>query len=222
MHKLRRMSQVSCFMLQEILSSVTGLIVYVISSLGYPGIILLMAVQTVAIPMPSEVIIPFAGFLASTGRFNLWLIAFCGGLGSTLGGCVAYWIGFAGGRPLVEKYGRKILISHHDLDLADRFFARYGGWALFFGQLLPVVRSFICFPAGISRLPLKKFVASVFVGSFLWSLGLGYLGFKLGQHWSDLHNQFQKFDGVIVVAIILAAAWWVWRHLKNRAVDQKA
>ena len=203
-------------MIGSILGAVTNFIIHTISALGYPGVALLMAIQTIAIPMPSEVIIPFAGFLASTGRFNLWIIALAGGIGSVVGGSIAYYIGFKGGRPLVEKYGKAILISEHDLNIADKFFGRFGYWAAFFGQLLPVVRSFISFPAGISRVPYKKFVLFTFIGSFIWCLVLGFVGMKLGENWSSLRDVFKKFDVVIVVVIVIFIVWWVWRHFRNR------
>lgn len=207
-------------MITQLLSAVTNLIIQIISTLGYTGVFLLMSVQTVAIPVPSEVILPFAGFLVFTGRFNLFFIALIGGLGSCLGSSIAYWIGYKGGRPLVEKYGKAILFSEHDLQLTEKFFGRFGTWAGFFGMLLPVVRSFVSFPAGVAKVPLKKYLAFVFAGSFIWSLLLAYIGMKLGEHWVDLHSRFQKFDVVIVALIVLGIVWWVWRHIKNRKVGQ--
>lgn len=175
-----------------------------------------MGIQTIAIPIPSEIIVPFAGFLAYTGRFNLWLIALMGGLGSSIGASIAYFIGFKGGRTLVEKYGKLILISKHDLELADRFFIKYGNTAAFFGMLLPIVRSFISFPAGISKMPLKRFLFYVFAGSFIWSLALGYFGMKLGENWTVLREKLKGFDIAIVVLIVVAGIWWVCRHFRNR------
>ncbi len=207
-------------MITNILSAVTGFIIHVVSNLGYLGIVFLMMVQTIAIPIPSEVIIPFAGFLASTGRFNIWLIALLGACGTALGGSAAYYIGYKGGRPLVEKYGKTIMVSEHDIAITDRFFARFGSSAAFLGQLLPIVRSFICFPAGIARVPFKKFIIFTFLGSFVWCLMLSFIGMKLGQNWADLHSRFQKFDYLVVALIIIGIIWWVWRHVKNRGVDK--
>lgn len=195
--------------------AVINLITKIISALGYVGVGLLMAIQTIAIPMPSEVIIPFAGFLVSSGRFNLWILALVGGAGSSLGALVAYQIGLRGGRPLVEKYGRMILISKHDLEMADRFFQKHGSKAALFGMMLPIFRSFISFPAGISKVPLKKFLAYVFFGSFFWSLFLGFIGMKLGDNWLSLRDKFQKFDYLILGLIALAAFFWIYRHWKN-------
>ena len=173
-----------------------------------------MALQTVAIPIPSEVILPFAGFLVYSGRFNLFFLSLIGGLGSCIGSSIAYYIGYKGGRPLVEKYGKYILISHSDLNHTEKFFRKSGSLAVFIGQLLPIVRSFIGFVAGIAEESYKKFLASVFVGSFLWSLLLGFIGEKLGQNWPSLHSRFQQFDVIIIIFIVIVIALWVWRHVR--------
>ncbi len=201
--------------MSNILTIVTNLIITTISTLGYAGVGFLMALQTTAVPIPSEVILPFAGFLASTGRFNIWILAIVGGLGSCVGSSAAYYIGKKGGRPLVNKFGKYILISQRDLDRTQNFFARFGGIAIFIGQLLPIVRSFIGFVAGIAEESYKKFLISVFIGSFLWSLLLGFIGMKLGQHWGDLHSKFQKFDIIVVIFIMIIAAVWIYRHVKK-------
>ena len=175
-----------------------------------------MAIQTMAIPMPSEIILPFAGSLIVEGRFNLWVLAVVGALGSGVGSSIGYYIGYKGGRPLVNKYGRYILISTHDLDLVEKFFARFGSWSAFFGQLLPVVRSFIAFPAGAAKMAYTRFVLYSMTGSFIWSLALAYFGMKLGENWTSLREKMQGFDTAIVVLIIIGGVWWVWRHFKNR------
>lgn len=178
-----------------------------------------MAIQTMAIPMPSEVILPFAGSLIVSGRFTLWGLALVGALGSGLGSSIAYYIGFKGGRPLINKYGRFILISTHDLDLVEKFFSRFGSWSAFFGQLLPVVRSFIAFPAGASKMSYKKFILFSMTGSFIWSLVLVYFGMKLGENWTALREKMHGFDTAIIVLILIGGVWWVYRHFKQRKVD---
>lgn len=203
-------------MLSTLLVAVTGFIIKIISALGYPGVMLLMAVQTMAVPIPSEIILPFAGSLVAQGRFSLFYLAFVGALGSALGSSLAYYIGFKGGRPLVNKYGRYILISQHDLNLVEKFFNRFGSVSAFFGQLLPVVRSFIAFPAGAAKMKYYKFVVYTFVGSLIWSLVLVYFGMKLGENWGMLREKMKNFDSAIVVLIFLAGAWWIWRHFKHR------
>ncbi len=175
-----------------------------------------MALQTMAIPIPSEVILPFAGFLASSGRFNIFLIALVGGLGSGIGSSLAYYIGYKGGRPLIIKYGKYILISHHDLDMTEKFFAKFGSVAIFIGQLLPIVRSFIAFAAGLAEEVFWKFILFIFLGSFLWSLMLAYIGMKLGDNWATLRDKFHNLDLLIVLVIIVGIVWWINRHVKNR------
>lgn len=192
-----------------------GFIVTVISTLGYAGIVLLMAIESACIPLPSEVIMPFSGYLVFRGEFTLWLVAVAGATGCVLGSLVAYWVGAKGGRPLAEKYGRYILVSAHDLELADRWFARHGDIIILIGRLLPVVRTFIAFPAGVSRMPMAKFVVYTFVGSLIWCWALAWVGLRLGEHWDTLGQYFHRFDAVIVAVIVLAGAWYVWRHLRQ-------
>ncbi len=202
--------------MQDILAIITNFVINTISALGYSGVGLLMAIESAAIPLPSEVIMPFAGFLVSEGKFSLFNVALAGAIGSVLGSWATYWLGKYGGRPLVEKYGKYILISHYDLDLADKFFSKYGAWATFFGRVLPGVRTYISIPAGVSRAKFWPFTLAAFVGSFIWSYFLAYIGFKLGQNWEALKPIFRKFDIVIIFLIILGLAWWIRRHFKNR------
>jgi len=203
-------------MIHVILVGISSFIINTISVLGYGGIVLLMAIESACIPLPSEVIMPFSGFLVFDGRFNLWLIALTGAVGCVLGSIIAYWVGAYGGRPLIERYGKYILISHHDLDLADRWFKKYGDWAIFFSRLLPVVRTYISFPAGIARMNFGRFVLYTFLGSFPWCLGLGYVGLKMGERWDSLKSYFHGADYIIAALIVIGIVWWIWRHLKNR------
>lgn len=203
-------------MIHEILVIISGFIINTISSLGYGGIILLMGLESACIPLPSEVIMPFSGFLVFEGRFDIWLVALAGTLGCVWGSILAYVIGMYGGRPLIEKYGKYILISHHDLDLADRWFKRYGDWAIFFSRLLPVVRTYISFPAGIARMRFWHFVFYTALGSFPWCLGLAYVGLKLGENWQSLKGYFHGADYIIAAIIVIGIIWWIWRHLKQR------
>src|SRR3989475_1355651 len=152
-------------MIGRIIEILSAFIVATISTLGYSGIVLLMAIESACIPLPSEVIMPFSGYLVSTGKMNLWAVALAGAVGCVLGSLVAYWVGMYGGRPLIEKYGRFVLISHHDLDLADRWFGRYGEAIVFTSRLLPVIRTFIAFPAGVARMNLTRLVIYTFAGS---------------------------------------------------------
>jgi membrane protein DedA with SNARE-associated domain len=203
--------------ISRIIETLSGLIVLTISSLGYPGVVLLMGIESACIPLPSEIIMPFSGYLVYTGRFNLWAVSVAGAAGCVVGSMVAYWVGMYGGRPFIEKYGRYVLISHHDLDLADRWFAQRGELIVFGSRLLPVIRTFIAFPAGVAKMNLPKFVIYTFIGSFPWCLGLAYVGQKLGEEWDKndtLKTLFHRFDFVIGIIGLLAAVWWVWRHVK--------
>jgi membrane protein DedA with SNARE-associated domain len=202
-------------MVEKIIALLVGLIIGTISRLGYGGIVLLMAIESACIPLPSEVIMPFSGYLVSTGVMNLWLVALAGAVGCMLGSLVAYFAGAWGGRPLVEKYGKYILISYHDLDLADRWFERYGDITIFIGRLLPVIRTFIAFPAGVAGMNLWRFNLYTFIGSFLWSIGLAWIGMKLGEHWNSLGVYFHRFNAGIGAVLFLAIAWYIWRHMSH-------
>lgn len=203
-------------MIEKILLLLSGFIIATISSLGYAGIVLLMAIESACIPLPSEIIMPFSGYLVFKQEFTLWGIAVFGALGCVLGSLLAYAIGAFGGRTLVHKYGRYVLISHQDLAMADRWFARHGGITVFIGRLLPIIRTFIALPAGISRMPLLPFVLYTFVGSLIWCYGLGWIGLKLGENWHSLGGYFHKFDTVIAIVLVLGAVWYVRRHWKHR------
>ena len=202
-------------MATAILSAIANWIMSVISSLGYWGVVLLMAIESANIPLPSEIIMPLSGFLVAKGVFNLYLTALAGAVGCAIGSVFSYWLGAWGGRPLVEKYGKYILISHHDLDLADRWFSRYGEATVFFSRLLPIVRTFISFPAGIARMNFLRFVVYSFLGSLPWTLLLAWIGQKLGDNWEDIRGYFHGLDWVILGLIVIGIVWWIWRHLKN-------
>ncbi|MCL4542035.1 MAG: DedA family protein [Chloroflexi bacterium] len=190
-------------------------IIATLSNLGYAGVVLFMAIESACIPLPSEVIMPFSGFLVAQGRLAFLGVVLAGGLGCTLGSAVTYWIGAYGGRPLVLRYGRYVLLSHHDVELADRWFARYGEATAFFARLLPVVRTFISLPAGIARMPFGRFLVYSFIGSVLWSALLTYVGVQLGRHWTELGPLFHRFDAVIVVGVLVLVALYVYRHVRN-------
>jgi membrane protein DedA with SNARE-associated domain len=210
-------------MIARIIEILSGFIVATISLLGYSGIVLLMAIESACIPLPSEIIMPFSGYLVSTGQMNLWLVGLAGAVGCVLGSLVAYWVGSKGGRPLIEKYGRYVLVSSHDLDLADRWFANYGEIIVFVSRLLPAIRTFIAFPAGVARMNLKRFVIYTFAGSLPWCLGLAYIGQKLGEKWNKddtLKTWFHRFDFLIGIAAVLLIGWWIWRHVRHLRKQQ--
>lgn len=205
-------------MATSILSAIANWVIGVISALGYSGVALLMAIESANIPLPSEVIMPFSGFLVAQGQMNLWLAGLAGAIGCLLGSSLSYWIGSVGGRPLIEKYGKYILISHHDLDLADGWFKKYGEITVFVGRLLPVVRTFISFPAGISKMNFWRFSFYSFIGSLPWCILLAYIGEKMGENWDSLRKYFHSFDWAILSLIVLGIIWYVWRHIRNSRI----
>jgi membrane protein DedA with SNARE-associated domain len=210
-------------MIARILEILSGFIVATISALGYFGVFLLMAIESACIPLPSEIIMPFAGYLVSTGQMNFWLVGVAGAVGCVAGSMVAYWAGMYGGRPFVERYGKYVLVSRHDLDIADRLFARYGEAIVFTARLLPAIRTFIAFPAGVARMNVPRFIFYTFAGSLPWCLGLAYIGQKLGEQWNKdetLKTWFHRFDFVIGIIVVLLAVWWVWRHLRHLRQDR--
>ena len=200
--------------IHTIIAALATFIIAVISAGGYLGIVLLMAIESACIPLPSEIIMPFSGYLVFKGEMTLWGVALAGAIGCVVGSIPAYYLGMYGGRPLVEKYGKWVLISHHDLRLADRAFAKYGEIIIFIGRLLPAVRTFIAFPAGIARMHMGRFIAYTFVGSLLWCWVLAFVGMKLGENWTSLKVYFHEFHMVLTVAAVVFLIWYVRRHLR--------
>lgn len=203
-------------MVTSLLQLIGNFIVSLISSTGYFGVVTLMAIESACIPLPSEIIMPFSGYLVLAGRFKLLWVAIAGALGCNLGSAVAYYVGARGGRPLAEKYGRYVLVSRHDLDRADRWFARYGDGTVFFARLLPVVRTFIALPAGIARMNFLRFNIYTFLGSLPWCLVLAYVGMRLGARWVILRDYFHRFDALIGLLLVAAVGWFVHTHWTNR------
>lgn len=203
-------------MTEKILAALFIFIKSLIAFSGYGGIVILMGIESACIPLPSELIMPFAGYLVFEGKMNLLWVATAGAIGCNVGSLIAYEVGYFGGRRLVERYGSWILLGRHELDWADRFFARWGYLAIFIGRLLPVIRTFIALPAGIARMPRVRFHVYTFLGSWPWCFGLAWLGMKLGENWRELGKYFHKFDAVILAVIVLGAIWFAWTHWQNR------
>ena len=205
-------------MIEQILTALAAFTTGVISAGGYLGVMLLMAIESACIPLPSEIIMPFAGYLVSTGRFDLFAVATAGALGCNLGSIIAYEAGKRGGRPLIERYGRYFLIGVDELDVADRFFAKHGAKAVLIGRMLPLIRTFIAFPAGVVRMPLLKFHAYTFAGSWPWCLGLAWVGMKLGTAWDHdprLKAVFHSLDAFILLVLLGGGAWFIWHRLRK-------
>ncbi len=206
-------------MTERILAVLVQFITHVIDMGGYLGIAALMGIESACIPLPSEIIMPFAGYLVYLHRFNLVWVATAGAIGCNLGSVIAYWIGAKGGRPLVERYGRWVLMSNHDLHRMTYFFNRYGGITVLLGRLLPVVRTFIAFPAGIARMPQLRFHLYTFIGSWPWCFVLAYAGMRLGEKWHTdprFEQAFHRFHLGVEIALLAAIAWFVWSHIGRR------
>jgi membrane protein DedA with SNARE-associated domain len=205
-------------MSEKIIAYLVEFITHVIDAGGYAGIAGLLAMNSAGIPIPSEVILPFSGYLAYMGRFNLFLVAMAGAVGCNIGSAIAYWIGAKGGRPLVARYGRWVMMSQHDVNRMAQFFDRYGSITVLVGRILPVVQTFVAFPAGIARMPRLRFHVYTTIGSLLWYSFLAYVGKRLGQAWETdprFHEWFHRFHLVVEIALLLGVVWFVWTHLNR-------
>lgn len=176
-----------------------------------------MALESAAIPIPSEVIMPFSGFLVSEGKMSLLGVALAGAFGSVLGSWVIYELARYGGRPLLEKYGKYIFISKSHLESTDRFFQKYGMLATFLGRMLPVFRTYISIPAGLAGIDLKKFLVLCFIGSFIWSYFLAWLGILFGEHWERIKDYMHYASITIIIIAVLWLAWWFWKNMKKNS-----
>jgi len=214
-------------MIEKIIAALAGFIIAVISKSGYLGMMFLMAIESACIPLPSEIIMPFSGFLVYSGQsdplihlpFNLFLVATAGAIGCNLGSVVAYEIGSYGGRPLIERYGSYVFLGRHELDLAELFFKRFGAIAVLIGRLLPVIRTFIALPAGVAKMPRLRFHVFTFIGSWPWCFALAWIGMKLGERWDKdprLKQWFHRLDAVIILLLLAGITWFVWSHWKGR------
>ena len=209
--------------LTHITDAITTFITNLYATTGLAGIVLAMAIESCCIPLPSEIVMPVAGVMVVSGTIlagvnpvlAIILVALAGAIGCLVGSIAAYGIGYAGGRPLMLKYGRYILISQHDADKADAFFQRWGGATTFFSRLLPVVRTYISLPAGIAKMPFARFCIYTFLGSFPWCLLLAYLGTLVGKNLSTLSPVFHYLDIVILIAVVVLVALYIWRHIRN-------
>jgi membrane protein DedA with SNARE-associated domain len=204
-----------------ILGLLSSFVIGVISALGYAGVVLMMTVESACIPLPSEVIMPFAGYLAASGRFSLNSVAMAGTLGCLFGSYIAYGVGASGGRRVLERRGYLVLISPAELEAADRFFDRWGAFAVFTGRLLPVIRTFIAFPAGVARMRLTPFTIYTILGSYLWCLALAWAGMKLGQNWDAIGPFFRRFDDLIAIAMIAGVSWLVYRRIRSIVAERR-
>lgn len=199
----------------SILEKILTWAVALVAKFGYGGIFLTMALESAAIPIPSEVVLPFAGFLASSGQLNFWLVVLTATVANLAGAAAIYLVGIYGGRPLLEKYGHYVLISEREISKVENWLVKYQEKAAFFSRLLPGVRTFSSLLFGAARLNFKKFVAYTLAGSVLWNLALTYVGLLAGDRWNTLRPYFQKFELGIAAAILILIAVFLYRHLKR-------
>jgi len=202
-------------MLDSVLVPIVGFIEHTISTMGPLGISMLMAIESCNVPLPSEAILPFAGYLVSKGVFSIHVAAFAGAFGCVLGSIPSYYLGYFGGRPFVEKYGKWFLISHRDLEMADKWEQKYGNAAFFICRMLPIVRTFISLPAGILKANFKQFILFTFLGSLFWSYPLVFVGMKLGEHSEALKHFWHKFDLAIVLVCVVLGVLYLRNHFKH-------
>ena len=202
----------------------TNLILDWISDMGYPGILFLMALESACMPVPSEIVMPFAGYLAADGQSGLgfWEVAIVGALGCTVGSIASYAVGFYAGRPLILRYGKYVLIREKHLLTADKWFEKYGDKATFIARLVPVVRTVISLPAGIAKMNFKKFVFYSFVGSVPWTLMLTYVGYWLGPRWEEVTGVFDYLKVLVIIAAIGIVVWYILRLRNRRKKEQLA
>ncbi len=192
----------------EIISGLTHFITDTISNGGYVGIFLLMVAESALIPIPSEVIMPFSGYLVSTGKFSLIPVIIAGSVGNLVGSLIAYFVGIYLGRGFVIRYGRYVLLRQSHLEHAEAFFKKYGDRSTFISRLLPAVRTYVSLPAGVAKMNLKKFAGYTLIGSVIWNFALAYIGITLGEQWDSIRKYSTYFDGIVVIAVILGIIWY--------------
>ena len=201
------------------IESVAAWVISLISTLGYPGIVFAMAIESALIPLPSEIIMPFSGYLVSVGRFNLILVALAGAVGNVLGSLVAYGLGYWGHERIVRKFirrwGKWILVSEEELDGAEKLLHKYKDWVVLGSRVLPGIRTVISLPCGIAKLPIYRFIVLTFIGSFIWSYFLAWIGFVLGENWDTLGPYFHGADVIIIIIILGTVGFYIWYKLRK-------
>lgn len=193
---------------ESLITSFVDLLTSIVSSIGYTGVFILMALESAALPVPSEVVMPFAGYLATQGVFNIWTLTLIGSLANLAGSLVAYYVGLFFGRRFILKYGKYVLLKEKILFISEDWFKRYGERSVFFSRLLPVIRTFISIPAGIGRMDMKKFILYTFIGSVPWNFALTYSGFWLGQNWKLILEYFHWITLATIIAVLIGL-WYI-------------
>lgn len=207
-------------MLTETISRIA---VRVLDTTEYAGACLLMALESMIAPVPSEAVMPFVGFQVADGKWNLWLAMLATSLGSIIGSLLSYWMGYAGGKPAVLRFGKYLLLNVHDLEMTERYFHRRQGlMTVFIARFIPVIRHFISIPAGIGKMPLVPFLLVTFLGSTLWNGFLLALGMKLREHWTVVQRYSHQVDIVIVVLAVIVLVWFYRVRMRRRAWPGRA
>ena len=202
-------------LLETILAPISAFVLSIISSWGYAGIVFCMTVESACIPLPSEIIMPFSGYLVTTGRFTLWGVALAGAVGNVIGSWIGYWLGAVGGRPLAERLSRWRIVRIDEYDRANGWLNRHGLQVAFWTRLLPIVRTFISFPAGAARVPLPLFTLYTFLGSLIWSFTLAYIGMVFGEHWESIRGVWRGLDVVVLAVLLILFLLWLRSHFKS-------
>jgi len=206
--------------LSEILAAIGSFVLSTISLLGYAGIFFLMMLESMVVPVPSELVMPFAGFLVAQGNFNFILVIVASTLGSITGSLIFYYIGKTGGHTLVEKYGKYVLVDMEDIKKTEEWFNKRGELTIFIARLIPVVRHLISLIAGIGKMNVKKFTLYTILGATLWNGILTYLGFILGQHWNEVSQYVEELDIIIVILLIVGCLYFAYRHITRKKKNQ--
>jgi len=203
--------------LTDIIVFISSIVIYLITALGYLGIFVTMAMESAALPIPSEIVMPFAGFVASQGHLDFWVIVIAGTLGNLVGSLLLYYVGLKGGRPVLMRYGKYLLISEREIKIAEEWFRKFGSKVIFFSRMLPIVRTFVSLPAGAAKMDIKKFSFYTLVGSVPWNIALTYIGFVLGENWQQIEGAFRAFDLVIVGIGVIVLAYIVYALFKKKS-----
>ncbi|MBS3137982.1 DedA family protein [Candidatus Woesearchaeota archaeon] len=209
-------------LISELLSSIGIWITKIISSFGYFGIFILMIFESMVVPVPSELVLPFAGFLAATGEFNLFLVIIAASLGSLIGSLISYYMGLYGGNKLIVKYGKYFFVDPADLQKTEEWFAKKGEKTVFISRFIPVVRHLISIPAGIGKMDLKKFCLYTIAGATLWNAFLIYLGYLLGQRWNEVKHYSEYFTIPVIILLIIGGSYYIYHHIRNKQKNKKA
>jgi len=204
----------------ELLATFGNFVLSIISTLGYGGIIILMMLESMVFPIPSELVMPFAGFLIAQGKFSFLYVIICSSIGSIIGSIISYYIGLYGGISLINSYGKYLLIDHDDLKKTQAWFHKRGELTIFIARLVPVVRHLISLAAGIGEMKKKTFIIYTIIGATIWNSLLAYLGYVLGQHWDVIGRYTRELDIIILLLLLIGVVFYIYRHLQKRKKDK--